>query len=368
MSRRDRLASGRSRPINNKQGLFVAFLFLVFLGLLGLVSCLAWYNSSLQPVRAPGSSEDVEGTEAVLFVVEEGSGAKTISGNLHRKGLIRSSLGFSLLVRLGEKSSQLKAGTYLISQEMSSRAILDMITAGKVADRKVTIPEGLTSKQIAAILEAKDVIESQTHFMRLIGAKGLDGQLFPDTYHISLDSGDEDVIRMMSARFREVVGGALGNNVIDSENFQSQLILASIIEREAKNPNDRPLIASVFLNRLKAGMKLESCATVQFSLGKTKKRLTFDDLREPSPYNTYINSGLPPGPICNPGLESIAAAVHPAKTEFFFFVADTKGTHVFSKSFNEHTSAIRRLRRQEQEQKQEQGGENKREQGRASQL
>ncbi len=280
------------------------------------------------------------------IVIEPGMGAKDVAKLLTDKGIIPNPYLFRLVAKLYGKERKIKAGKYILRKDMSLFEILKTIVEGKGVLEAVTIPEGLTSSQIADIFLKKGIIKDKEKFLKIVKEKNLEGYLFPDTYYVPEDYGEKRVIDMMVKRFEEKL----------PKDFQERakklglsekdvIILASLVEKEAKYQEDRPKIASVFLNRLKKGMKLESCATIQYILGNPKPNLSYEDLKIKSPYNTYLHKGLPPGPICNPGEASIMAVLYPAKTDYLYFVARKDGRHLFAKTYKEHLKNKRKVKK-----------------------
>ncbi len=280
------------------------------------------------------------------IVIEPGMGAKDVAKLLTDKGIIPNPYLFRLAAKLYGKERKIKAGKYILRKDMSLFEILKTIVEGKGVLEAVTIPEGLTSSQIADIFLKKGIIKDKEKFLKIVKEKNLEGYLFPDTYYVQEDYGEKRVIDMMVKRFEEKL----------PKDFQERakklglsekdvIILASLVEKEAKYQEDRPKIASVFLNRLKKGMKLESCATIQYILGNPKPNLSYEDLKIKSPYNTYLHKGLPPGPICNPGEASIMAVLYPAKTDYLYFVAGKDGRHLFAKTYKEHLKNKRKVKK-----------------------
>lgn len=294
----------------------------------------------------------------VRVTIPKGSSASDIAGILAEKGVVRSAFGFELLARLSGKSGELKPGAYELDPAAGPKAALDKIAGGDVSARWITIPEGFTVRQIGERLEAER-IGSADRFIELALYGGdsfdtsfyhpanLEGYLFPDTYLVPLGSSEEAVIRLMLDAFGGKVAEPLADDVAGSGmSLRECVIVASLVEREARIPKDRSLISAVIHNRLKKDMLIEVDATVLYALGRHKKRVLFDDLQVDSPYNTYRNRGLPPGPIANPGLEAIKAALHPARSDYLYYVARPDGSHVFSRTFEEHQQAVNRIRRQ----------------------
>ncbi len=276
-------------------------------------------------------------TEKVEIMIKPGMRAKDVAKLLTEKEVIPNPYLFRIAIRIYGKEKDIKAGKYILQKNMPLVDIINKLVKGKGVLEVVTVPEGLTSSQIAEIFYKKGIIRDKKKFLEMIKKQGLEGYLFPDTYYVPENYDEKKLIDMMTKRFRERLpkdfdkkAKALGLSE------KEVIILASLVEKEAKYPDDRPKIASVFLNRLKKGMKLESCATVQYILGTPKPNLTYDDLKIKSPYNTYLHKGLPPGPICNPGEASIIAVLNPEKTDYLYFVADKNGHHLFAKTYKEH--------------------------------
>lgn len=304
------------------------------------------------------------GAEPVIVSVPQGSSAAAVAGRLKEKGIIRSSRAFLLAANLSGKSSSLRPGAYRLNRQMGLTEIIDKIEQGDIAAVWVTIPEGFTLRQIAARLAEKELVTEEP-FLRAatdggkypeiqVGSDGsLEGFLFPDTYLIPLQTDAELVIREMLRTFRQKISTPyareietceLSRLVPEMSKLRSVVIVASLIEREAKVPEDRAMISGVIHNRLRIGMRLEIDATVQYARGEHKSRLLYSDLKMNSPYNTYLHAGLPPGPIGNPGKAAIEAALRPAKTDALYYVAREDGTHVFSGSLEEHNEAKKRIR------------------------
>jgi UPF0755 protein len=300
----------------------------------------------------------------VRVVLPEGASASQIAASLQEKGLIRSSTVFHGLARLSGKDSSLKAGEYEFGQGESVAGILSAISSGRVVTVQVTIPEGLTAVEIARVFEERGLAEKEEmialmdhpsedlreDFPFLHEGASLEGYLFPDTYEFANGVSAARIVRSMLRRFQQTGQAALENHPSRPLHLKDReiLILASIVEREAKLSRERPIIADVFLNRLERGIMLGSCATVQYVLPVQKERLLEKDLEVDSPYNTYKNAGLPPGPICNPGLASIEAVLNPEPGDYLYFVSAGDGSHVFSKTYTEHLQAKARINREAQ--------------------
>jgi UPF0755 protein len=289
-----------------------------------------------------------------IVCVEPGMSAAEIGSLLTGKRLIKSAILFRLVSALNGTSRELKAGEYAISTDMSMLRILDKIAAGDVTLRRFTIPEGFTISQIARLWEEKG-FDKAARFVEAsrdpairrkygIDFDSLEGYLFPDTYMFPPSASEREAIDEMLRQFVKKVSRLMKEKPTEVSLSRHEIIsLASIIEKEAKVEDEKPIISAVFHNRLGRGRRLESCATVLYSLGYPRRKLTDSDLNSTkSPYNTYIHKGLPPGPICNPGLGSIAAALHPSKEEYLFFVSKNDGTHYFTKSYRDFLNAKRK--------------------------
>ena len=317
------------------------------LSVIAVLILVAWWAiwSMLMPFGGKGSR---------MVEIPKGTSAGGIGRILAQSKIIRSAVGFNLLARITGKSTELKPGAYRLSPSMPPSAIMDKIVKGEICAKWVTIPEGFTVRQIAERLAAQGLV-NEDRFLYL-AANGrqfhtrfphgddLEGYLFPDTYLIPLDVSEEAVIRQMLDCFDRRVMSCVASGHTSMPLYKI-VILASMIEREARVPKDRPLVSAVLRNRLNLGMRLEVDATVLYALGRHKSRVLYSDLDVDSPYNTYRNAGLPPGPIANPGLDCIKAALNPAKVDFLYYVAKPDGSHIFSRTLAEHQHAIRIARR-----------------------
>lgn len=261
----------------------------------------------------------------VIFEVKDGQGTREIAQNLKDKGLISSKFAFITFSYYSGGFRKMQPGSYLISPSMTIAQIANKIASGDVSEYKVTIPEGYSSWQIAALMEQKKIVPALE--IEKLAAEN-EGYLFPDTYRFSLDITALQIIEKMKENFNKKTAG-LG---VDNKT----LILASIVERESKKDEDRPMVAEVYLNRLAKGMKLEADPTINYAK-KTWDQISVSDYTKiDSPYNTYLYTGLPPTPICDPGLKSIEAVLHPAQHDYLYFFHLKDGTTVFSKTQEEH--------------------------------
>lgn len=275
-----------------------------------------------------------------IINIPSGTNAKEIVHILEKNEIIRkNNYLFIILIKLSKLEDKLKFGEYNLSPSLNMLQILNKLARGEIVVYKITIPEGYTSIQIAELLDKKEIVEKES-FLKLVkyGEKSWEGYLFPDTYEVPKKYGAENMFKLMLSNFEQVaVDNKLINKAEQTGFTMDEIItLASIIEKEAKFAEEKRQISSVFHNRLKIGMKLQSCATIQYILGKPKEKLEESDLEIESPYNTYLYKGLPPGPICNPGIDSIIAALEPANEDYLFFVLGDNGRHIFSKTYEEH--------------------------------
>ncbi len=282
-----------------------------------------------------------ENTTAPKIVdIPLGTSAREIVDVLEKNEIIRkNNYTFRILTKLMKLEDQLKYGEYNLSPSMNMLQILHKLVKGEVITYKITIPEGYTCTQIAELLDKKEIAEKED-FLKLVkdSEKTMEGYLFPDTYEVPKRYGAEKMFKVMLSNFNQI---ALENKFTERAekigfSLDKIIILASIVEKEAKFNDEKNKVSSVFYNRLKIDMKLQSCATIQYILGKPKEKLNEKDLMLDSLYNTYLYKGLPPGPICNPGLDSIIATLEPAKEDYLFFVLGENGRHIFSKTYQEH--------------------------------
>ena len=273
-----------------------------------------------------------------VVIIPSGTNASEVVNVLENNEIIiKNNYIMRILIKLTKLEEKLKYGEYNLSPAMNMIQILEKLAKGEVVLYKITIPEGYNCDQIAELLDEKEIVEKES-FINLIknGEKNWEGYLFPDTYEVPKGYGSENMLKLLLLNFNRVVD-KLKTKIEKSQFSLYEIItLASIIEKEAKYNDEKSKVSSVFHNRLKNGMKLQSCATIQYILGKPKEKLEESDLKIDSPYNTYLYKGLPPGPICNPGLDSIIAALEPAETDWLYFVLGENGRHIFSKTYQEH--------------------------------
>lgn len=308
-----------------KKKTIAAVLFIFFLLILTIVSIL---------VQTGGGGEEKE------IFIPKGFNAGQIAGFLDDSGIIRNRHFFLASVYLLGQQNNLKAGAYKLSAGMTNSGIIMKLKKGDIVPAeviRVTFPEGSSVYKISKILGQKEYLYAEQFYS--VNA-AMEGYLFPDTYIFDKGSKPDVLAKIMNKRFKEVVLPYWEHNKDKTEyNLHQILTLASIIEKEAQKAEERPIISSVFHNRLDINMALDSCPTIKYALNDPTPKVYLWQLKVKSPYNTYLNRGLPPGPICNPGLESIKAAIYPAKTKYFYFVAKKDGSHIFSRTLEEHNRA-----------------------------
>ncbi|TVR54650.1 MAG: endolytic transglycosylase MltG [Spirochaetaceae bacterium] len=311
----------------------------------GVVGAVAVRARLFTPVGATGE-----------FVLERGRSLRYIAGHLEQLGKIPDGDLLVMYARLARRSASIQAGTYALDETMTPVSMLDMMIRGETVDlsRPVTIPEGWRITQIAARLEAAGIVTADQFeaaaTMReayrdvesladLPDGITLEGFLFPETYRFNPESGAEEVVLRMLRMFETRVNEELREKVAEQGRTMRDVVnLAAIVQAESP-VRDMPEIAGVFWSRLRIGMRLESDATVNYFLGTSKLQPTLADIRVRDPYNTYLNAGLPPGPIGNPGIDAIRAAIEPAEHEYLFFLHKPTLETVFSRNFTEHLAA-----------------------------
>lgn len=281
--------------------------------------------------------------------IPQNTSARKVAQILEQKGIIKNRYIFLLYAKLHKYN--FAAGNYYLSNKMNFKTICEKLQKGIIYKKTIrfTIPEGFTVKEIAERLDSLGIVKKED-FINEIKKGNIDfkykfieknalyqyeGYLFPDTYDVFPNSSAKDIIIMMLNRFLQVYDSIKQFNKTGLD-VKSTVILASIVEKEAKYDSERSLIAGVFFNRLNRNIKLESCATVQYLLPKYKEILTYNDLKIDSYYNTYKYKGLPPSAICNPGKKSLIAALNPQTTDYLYFVLQKNGYHHFSKTYREH--------------------------------
>lgn len=320
---------------------------------LALVAGVALGLLLLVQAARPSDSLPADG---LLFAVRAGEGAGSLASRLESAGVIRSALAFRLFAKVSGQEGGLDAGTYRFERGMGTLEVLGAIAEGRQALVRLTVPEGATLSETAALLEEGGVADAKAFLaaardpalLAELGVAGasLEGFLFPDTYFFPRDFGAAPAARAMFKTFRARLATIPEASSLAPEELRAKIVLASVIEREYRVAEEAPLMASVFYNRLRIGMALQSCATVVYVItekqGKPHPERLFDrDIAIPDAYNTYVNRGLPPGPISNPGMTAIKAAFYPASSKYLYFrlVDEAAGRHHFSESLEEHVGA-----------------------------
>lgn len=308
--------------------------------------CFAWYEFNLRPVSAS--------TQSKLIIIESGTSVDDISDNLEQNKLVRSSTAFKLYVTIHGLRGRLQSGAYDLHPNQSSRTIAKVITKGQTTSEKMTIPEGFTISAIrakAATYGIDPVTFDAALQQDLTGTKAaqrpagtsLEGYLFPDTYVITPATTANALIRTMVEHFDAKVGDDISAGfAAQGLTLQQGLTLSSVVEREVSNPADQKLVAGVFLNRLKIGMKLQSDVTVDY--GRALLGKPFNTALN-SPYNTYAIPALPIGPICNPGLAAMRAVANPTPSKYYYFLAGKDGTTHYAETVDQHNTNVQKYLR-----------------------
>jgi UPF0755 protein len=344
-----------------------AALVLLFIGYRASRNVAGW---ALPSAKAPAAEPTSSAAGTVSVMIGKGENARTIGNKLQKAGVIRSATWFRMLAEIEGIQNDLAAGSYTFQLDSDTQAVLDRVKVGILEPQiLVTIPEGLRLEQIADLLQRKGVFQAQPLLDAMKSGTfdgdllqdrpegaSLEGYVFPDTYYFPAKTNPAQVVNEMLTALNDRFDPDL-RAAVQAEGLTDYqaLTLASIVEREAQVPAERPIIASVFLNRMKKQIPLQADPTVQYAVaqdsasvstnGWWKRDLTVDDLKIQSPYNTYVTPGLPPGPICNPGRDAIAAVAHPAQTDYLYFVAKGDGSHAFASTLEEHNANIQKYQK-----------------------
>ena len=320
----------------------IIILLLIFGGVMGGYLYLKGLGNPAKP----------SSNEHVVVEIPMGSSTSDIAAILVENGIITDEFKFKLFSRMNEYDGMYQAGTYTLSPSMDATQICDIICSGETTNHEIVVPEGYTLDQIGDAFEATGAL-SKDKFLSLVangdyseysflagavkGEKRLEGYLWPATYSVPVTMDEDGAIRMMLDTFNEEIEKIDYQSKLGGLSFNEIMTIASIIEKETLLPEDKPIVASVIYNRLKKGMKLQMDSTVNYALGQSELNVTYDDMEFESPYNTYVVEGLPPGPICAPGKDSIEAALNPAKTKYMYFVLSEKGdgSNNFSETYEE---------------------------------
>jgi UPF0755 protein len=303
--------------------------------LLAVAGGLAW--TMFGPGPAPP-----QGGQSTTVILKRGSSLPQIAQSLAESDVIRLPFGFGLLAKLTGGGQRLRAGEYAIPARASAFDILQMIRAGRIVHHYITIPEGLSSAEVADLLNANPVLSGHAPVAQ-------EGWIMPQTYDAELGEDRSDLVAQMVAAQKKLVARLWADRKpgLPYTSPEQALAMASIVEKETSVAVERAHVAGVYLNRLAKGIRLEADPTIIYGLTRGRplgRSLTHADVTEPTPWNTYVVAGLPPTPIANPGIAAIEAALDPASTRDLFFVADGTGGHVFSETFEEHSRNVARWR------------------------
>lgn len=335
--------ASRKRP---RLSAFSGFLSFLLLLALGSMAGLVWGEHRM---HEPGPLE-----AGKVIYIAPGTEVPDIIAKLDREGIIDSPFLFNIALLVEGTRSKVKAGEYLFKQNISLQEVIDLLVSGKQVLHAITIPEGLTSDQIVERLRESDILIGE------ITDVPKEGSLLPETYKVARGAVRADVIKKMQDDHKRVVDQIWAHRTpgLPLRSPYELVTLASIVEKETGKADERPRVASVFLNRLKKGMRLQSDPTIVYGLTQGKVSLghgiTRAELEKPTPYNTYMIDGLPPGPIANPGRAALEAVANPSRTQDLYFVADGNGGHIFSETLDQHSRNVQRWRQIEKDAKEKQ--------------
>ncbi len=326
--------------------ILISLLLLVVAAGVGFAAFWNYYDHALRSV--PNASG-----ETVTFTIYPGQSVTGIASALKQNGLISDPIVFRLALKIQRKDGSLQAGTYHLSQKETMQAMIDSLLSGKNEERWITTLPGWRIEDIAAYLDARGIADAADFTDRAYSAtyefpflsdappyfkpvkQSLEGYLFPDSYLILENATADDVIETLLNNFQDKYDSTLAP-AQNGRSLYDTVIMASIVEKEGRTLEEKQMIAGVFYNRLQLGMNLGSDVTIHYLIKDWKAVLTYDDLQIDSPYNTRLNTGLPPGPICSPGLDSLVAALEPTSTDYLYFLADKDGTMRYAKTNAEH--------------------------------
>ncbi len=320
--------------------------------LLALLFGAYWYLNYFNPHTSLAAGQKVR------FTVTQGMSTQEIATLLHDKKLIQTPESFRLAAKINGLDSHLQAGKYELTAGMSNKEIIDILSKGQVHATSFAVPEGATINEIALKLEKeqlgsaqafRDAAKNYTPYPYMTTSDSAvvykaEGFACPATYTIPEGTDEKEILAMMVREFDSKLKASLQDDLQHSARpLRDVVTLASMVEREATHKEEMPLIAGVFTKRLEIGMPIQSDTTIQYLFGAQKKEVTFEDLKIQSPYNTYLNKGLPPGPVGNPSMDAIRAVLHPVMSDYLYFVADKDGYHHFTKTYSEHMAMIQKL-------------------------
>lgn len=318
--------------------------------LFGAIAGYFWYQEQIKPVS--------NNTNVSEFIITKGKTAEQVGQDLQKAGFIRNPLAFKLYVQLTDKTQKIQAGRFRLSPSYTMTQVVDSLSKGPV-ELWVTIPEGLRREEVVEkVITALEMPEAQATIFReefLAGTKGMEGMLFPDTYLFPRDATADRVISTMKNTFDKRVDAQMRADIAKSAFSLNQIVtLASLLERETKgkSEDERPTVAGILYNRLRRGMPLQVDASVQYALSSERCKsqvscdwwptITRSDYEYKHPYSTYTNTGLPPGPIANPGISVLKAAVYPTQTDYLYYIHDKNGTIYYAKTLQEHNQNVQK--------------------------
>jgi UPF0755 protein len=321
-------------------------------GLVAIVVAYFGFQAFRFLAAGPGRAD-----EKIVFEVPNGKSFAQIASDLQAKGLVIDAFKMRVLAKLTHQGSRVKRGEYALNRAMTPQQILGILVEGKSIQYPVTFPEGTNMFEMATLLESKGLYKAEEFLkacrdkaliQQLLGidVSSLEGYLFPETYNLTKYTPMKEFITAMVTNFKNTYQQleANGSTAPVKMARHEMVVLASVVEKETGAPEERPMIASVFYNRLQKNMKLQSDPTIVYGIwvdtGAYKQNITKDDILKPTRYNTYTVARLPFGPISNPGRESLAAVLKPASTQYLYFVSRNDGTHIFTRTYEEHLKAV----------------------------
>lgn len=323
--------------------------FLLLVILIGVI-----FGGTKLYLSSASKAVDPSSKKSIIVEIKEGSSVKQVAKVLKDNSLIKSKLVFVENVKDLGKAGSLKAGKYKLSQNMDNSSIINKMAKGEIYQDgiKVTIPEGSISTDIVNTLVKKGLgnrdvykklfrdpsqFKGEFDFLNNSKITTLEGFLYPQTYYFKKGTSEKEIFTTMIKEFEKVYNKSVKSLADKNKySFYDVVIMASIVEKEAVNDEDRDIIAGIFYNRLSKNMKLQSDAVLQYGLPERKSRVLFSDLKVETPYNLYLNAGLPPTPVASPGIKSLVAAANPKKTDYLYFVTNKDGKNSYSKTFDEH--------------------------------
>lgn len=320
----------------------IAKIIIIVISLLFIASAALYFY-----IRNDLYSPLLKDSKKVVFEIEKGQGSSEIIEGLEKQGLIRQKWTITLYLKFSGNASKLKAGTFLLDKANSPVKNLEIIVSGETALKKITLLEGWTKDDIAKYLSEKNIVSEKDYleackknweYQFLQDIDSIEGFLYPDTYYVRYNADADTVIKAQLDNFDKKLTQKMRDDIkSQGRTIKDVVILASIIEKEVLKDEDRKIVAGIFLSRIKEGMPLQSDATVNYVTGESKASPTYEETRKASPYNTYLNKGLPPGPISNPSISSIQAAIYPEYTDYRYYLnrQDTLET-IFSVTYEEH--------------------------------